>query len=218
MSTVRREPIRDREPGTMTTYHSSVVRARFRQMEHDFGLVLDMLDRYRVRLRDRRATPTTIESIRLDLAVLRRWVICLQHQIDVTRHRLVRGITYTASHLRMLEDATPLVPSSTTTCTCLYRVLLQLRNLPATLITNGTSGCWTMGAEDPTYVHEVEQQLWRQSRSGLKKIERYLAKTRIVVLSLSDRLDLLDQMGAHGTSEMVQARGSRDKKIMDNLS
>lgn len=114
------------EPGMMTTYKDSLIRARFRQIERDFCPVLEMLDQYRVRLYNRRATPTTAKSIRIDLTVLRRWLIYLQHQIDVTRDRLVRGVVRKVLDLRILKNTTPVVCSSTTICSYLYRVLIQL--------------------------------------------------------------------------------------------
>lgn len=182
-------------------------------------LVLETLDQYRVRLGDRRASTIIVQGIRIGLAVLRRWLICLQHQIDVTRDGMGRGTTHEASSLLMPEDVAPVGSSSVTICTSLHHVLVQLQSMPATLATARTTSGWTTSTEDPINVDAVEavEQWWsRQLRSGLRSVERYLTKIRIVALTLSDRLDWLEHKEAHQRLKRLEARRRRDRTKRTN--
>ncbi|KAK5310552.1 hypothetical protein LTR70_009415, partial [Exophiala xenobiotica] len=189
------------ETDRMVNRDNDVVRAHFRKIEHNFHPVLEMLERDRARMRDRRASHAAIERIRTGLTVLRRWLIHAQHRVDTTRDRILLGVEDEAVDWRVCGDVTHIVSMPTAVCKPLYNVLVQLQNVPSILATRqATNTCTTKSGK----LRGATQLFSRQSRTGLKSIERHLTKIRIMTLVLSDLLASLGDREACETSKTFE--------------
>ncbi|KAK5078773.1 hypothetical protein LTS08_006607 [Lithohypha guttulata] len=155
---------------------NDVVRTHFRKIEQNLHPVLEMLERYRARIRDRRASHTAIERIRTGLTVLRRWLIHAQHRVDTTRDRIVLDFRDEAVDWWVCGDVAHIVAMPTAVCKPLQNVPVQLQNAPSILATRQASDCWKASTRNPGNLRGATQLFWRQSRTGLKSIERHLAK------------------------------------------
>ncbi|KAK5077414.1 hypothetical protein LTR24_009661 [Lithohypha guttulata] len=176
------------ETDRMVNRDNDVVRAHFRKIEQNFHPVLEMLERYGARIRDRRASHAAIERIRTGLTVLRRWLIQAQHRVDITRDRILPGVEDEAVDWRVCGDVTHIVSMPTAVRKSLHNVLVQLQNVPSILATRQASGCWKTSTRNSGKLRGATQLFSRQLRTGLKSIERHLTKIRIMTLVLSDLL------------------------------
>ncbi|KAK5947766.1 hypothetical protein OHC33_011212 [Knufia fluminis] len=194
----------------MADRDNDVIRAHFRKIEQNFHPVLEMLERDRARIRDRRASHAAIERIRTGLTVLRRWLIHAQHRLDTARDRILLGVEDKAVDWRVWGDVTHIVSMPTAVCEPLYNILVQLQNVPSILATRQASNTCTMKSGK---LRGATQLFSRQSRTGLKSIERHLAKTRITALVLSDLLASLRDRDAYETSKTFEEDGNKIEEL-----
>lgn len=183
------------ETDAMVDRDNGLVRAHFRTIERNLHPVLDMLERDRARLRDRRASLTVIDSVRISLTVLRRWLMHSQHCIDIIRDKIVLGMEDETVDWRMVEDVHPVVSVPTTVCNRLHNVLVQLQNMPSILATHHAPDCWKTSTGCPGNIRGATLLFSRQLRTGLRSVERYLTKIRIMTLVLSDLLASQEDIG-----------------------
>ncbi|KAK5075690.1 hypothetical protein LTR70_010059 [Exophiala xenobiotica] len=199
------------ETDIMVNHDNDFVRAHFRKIEQNFHPVLEMLEWYQARIRDRRASHTAVESTRTGLTVLRRWLIHAQHRVDITRDRILLGVEDEAVDWRMFGDVTPVVSMPTAVRKSLHNVLVQLQNMPPILATRQASDCWKTSTRESGNLRGATQLFSRQLRTRLKSIERHLTKIRIMTLVLSDLLASLGDREAYGTSKTFEGCENGDK-------